>query len=125
VAEKPTGDKTDLRYLEADSVRCPAGNLSDFRVCTTDAESLGNIRGVLISPSTRRCEYLVIESRGLFNHRRFLLPVDAGAVVAEEPRTLKVSARKDELDLESFKPNSVRLFSDDDLVSTLITQDAA
>ena len=60
--EKLIGDKADLRYLEANNVRCSLGNLADFQVCTSDSKSLGNIEGVLISPSTRRCEYFVIES---------------------------------------------------------------
>jgi hypothetical protein len=116
VPEKPATEIADLRYLDASSVRCPAGYLSDFQVCTQDSESLGNIGGVLISPVTRRCEYFVLESRGFLTHKRFLLPVDAGATV---------SARKDELDLETFTPSSVQQFSDEDLITTIFSQDAA
>ena len=115
----------DLRYLEADNVRCPAGNLAEFRVVTADAESLGSVSGVLISPATRRCEYFVIESGGLFSHRRFLLPIEAGAVVQDAPKRLKIPARKDELDLQAYTPNSVREFSDDDLLTALFAKDAA
>lgn len=121
---KRTSEITALRYLDATSVRCPAGYLSDFRVCTQDAESLGNIGGVLISPVTRRCEYFVIESRGFLNHKQFLVPVDAGAIV-QEPATLKINARKDELELEMFTPSSVQKFSDDDLITTIFSQNAA
>ena len=124
MADKPTTAIAGLRYLDASSVRCPAGYLSDFRVCTQDSEALGNIDGVLISPLTRRCEYFVIESRGFLSHKRFLLPVEAGAIV-EEPATLKINARKDELDLETFTPSSVPQFSDDDLIATMFSQDAA
>ena len=121
---KRIDDKADLRYLEANSVRCSAGSLSDFRVRTEDSESLGSVEGVLISPTTRRCEYFVIESPGLFKHRRFLLPVETGASL-EEPKTLKINARKDELDLETFAPSSVPQFSDDDLLTTMFSKDAA
>ena len=121
---KLIGDIAELRYLDASNVRCPAGYLSDFKVCTEDSESLGHINGVLISPVTRRCEYFVIESRGLFSHKRFLLPVEAGAFL-EEPATLKINARKDELDLETFTPSSVQQFSDEDLLTTIFSQDAA
>ena len=124
MAEKQTSEIADLRYLDASSVRCPAGYLSDFKVCTQDSEALGNIGGVLISPLTRRCEYFVIESRGFLSHRRFLLPVDAGATL-QEPATLKINARKDELDFEAFTPSSVQQFSDDDLIATMFSQDAA
>ena len=121
---KQLNTTADLRYLEADNVRCPSGNLREFRVITADAEALGNIRGVLISPATRRCEYFVIESPGLFSRRRFLLPID-GAVVEDEPKSLRITARKDELDLQTFAVASVRQFSDEDLLTAMFTRDAA
>jgi PRC-barrel domain protein len=124
VANKLPGGIADLRYLDASNVRCPAGYLSDFRVCTEDSESLGHIDGVLISPLTRRCEYFVIEAKGLFSNKQFLLPVEEGAML-QEPATLKINARKDELDLETFTPSSVQAFSDDDLITTIFSQDAA
>lgn len=124
MAEKRTAEIADLRYLDASSVRCPAGYLSDFRVCTQDSEALGNIGGVLISPLTRRCEYFVIESRRFLSQKQFLLPIEAGAVV-QEPATLKINARKDELDLEAFTPSSVPQFSDDDLIATMFSREAA
>ena len=126
MAEKLIGDnKADLRYLEANSVRCSLGNLADFQVCTSDSKSLGNVEGVLISPSARRCEYFVIESRSLFEQHRFLLPVVETGAIVEEPKTLKIAARKDELDLEKFTPSSVPQFSDEDLITTIFAQDAA
>jgi len=125
VADKRTGDIADLRYLEANSVRCSSGHLSDFLVCTQDSQPLGTVAGVLISPSTRRCEYFVIESRGLLKHRRFLVPVEAGASLQDEFNTLQIAARKDELDLETFTPSSVPQFSDEDLITTMFSQDAA
>ena len=115
----------DLRYLKADSVNCPSGTLADFRVVTADAEALGNVSGVLISPATRRCEFFVIASPGLLSQRRFLLPVDAGAVLENDPKSLRLSARKDELDLQSYTPHSVPQFSDEDLLTAMFTRDAA
>jgi hypothetical protein len=125
VVTKDLEPAAELRYLEADNVRCPAGNLAEFRVVTADAESLGSVSGVLISPATRRCEYFVIESAGLFSNRRFLLPVEAGAMLQDQPKRLKLAARKDELDLQTFTPRSVPQFSDDDLVTALFAKDAA
>jgi PRC-barrel domain len=119
MADKTLDPTADLRYLGADSVRCPAGNLSGYRVCTGDAQSLGNLTGVLISPSERRLAYFVIETPGLFVHRRYLLPVGTGTVLQEEPRTIRISARKDELDLQTFAPRSVPEFSDEDLMRTM------
>lgn len=119
MAAKALDATDDLRYLAANSVRCPSGNLSGYRVCTQDAHSLGSVKGVLISPSERRLAYFVIEAPGLFGNRRYLLPVDADAVVQEAPRTLRISARKDELDLQTFTPRSVPDFSDEDLLRAL------
>ena len=115
----------DLRYLKADSVNCPSGTLADFRVVTADAKALGNVSGILISPTTRRCEYFVIVSPGLLSQHRFLLPVDAGAILADDPKSLRLTARKDELDLQTFAPHSVPQFSDEDLLTAMFTRDAA
>jgi hypothetical protein len=125
VAEKMLDETADLRYLEAQSVRCPAGNLSEFRVCTEDAHPLGNVEGVLISPSERRLAYFVIDSPGVFVHRRYLLSADAGAVVQDEPKTLRIPVRKDDLHLQTFNPRSVSEFSDDDAVKTMFASTAA
>ena len=98
-----TSDTTHgLRYLDAESVRCFTTNLSGFKVCTGDAQPLGSVNGVLISPSSRQLRYFVIETAGLFA-RRYLLPADAGAVFDEVRKTLQIGAKKDELDLQSFK----------------------
>jgi hypothetical protein len=125
VGAKELEPTADLRYLKADSVNCPSGTLADFRVVTADAEALGSVSGVLISPTTRRCEYFVIVSPGLLFQRRFLLPVEAGAVLADDPKSLRLTARKDELDLQTFTPHSVPPFSDEDLLTAMFTRDAA
>jgi hypothetical protein len=114
----------DLRYVPAQNVRFAAGELAGFRVCTEDAHPVGTVEGVLISPSARRLLYLVVESPGLFLHRRYLLPLEAGAVL-QEPKVLRIPGRKDELELETFTPRSVPAFSDDDLLSAVFSQDAA
>jgi hypothetical protein len=119
VAAKTLDATDDLRYLAANSVHCPTGNLSGYQVCDQDARSLGSVKGVLISPSARRLAYFVLELPGLFVHRRYLLPVDAGAVVQDALKTLRISARKEELDLQSFTLSSVPDFSDDDLLRAL------
>jgi hypothetical protein len=61
----------------------------------------------------------------LLSHRRFLLPVDAGAVLADDPKSLRLTARMDELDLQAFTPHSVPQFSDEDLLTAMFTRDAA
>ena len=125
MADKQLDEIGTLRYLDADNVKCAAGNLSDFRVCTDDAQSLGSIDGVLISPASRRLEYFVIESPGRLLSRKFLLPIEAGPFVQEDPHTLRVAARKDDLHLQMYAPRSIPEFSDADLIETLFTSNAA
>ena len=121
MATNTVGRTDDLRYLEADHVKCRAGSLAGFRVCTEDAQPIGHVRGVLINPAERRVAFLVLDAPGLFKSKRYLLPFDAGAVVAPDPKTLQVAGRRDELDLETFSPKSVEEFSDDDLLTTMFS----
>jgi hypothetical protein len=116
---KHTGTASDLRYLDAHSVRCPAGNLADLDVCTEDAQPLGTVNGVLISPSTRQLRYYVIGKSGLFSRRTYLLSVEEGAVLQPDRKTLRIPARMDQLELTSFSPRSVPECSDDDLISAM------
>jgi hypothetical protein len=121
-----TNNAADLRYLDAHSVSCPAGNLAEFRVCTEDAEPLGSVDGVLISPSQRQLRYYVIDTPGLFAHHRYLLSADEGAVLHPDGKTLQIPARKDEIELTSFSRRSVPEFSDDDLITAMFASpDAA
>jgi len=125
VADKSLEEVGNLRYLDADNVRCAAGNLSGVRVCTDDAQPLGSIDGVLISPASRRLEYFVIDSPGRLRNRKLLLPIEAGPFVQEDPKTLRVAGKKDELHLQMYAPRSIPEFSDADLIETLFASDAA
>jgi hypothetical protein len=100
-------ESAGLRYLDAGSVRCPAGALSEFRVCTEDSQVLGRVEGVLLSPSEGRIAYLVLLLPGFLVNRRYLLPIEAGAIVEDEARRLRVPARRADLDLRTFEPHSV------------------
>lgn len=111
----------DLRYLDAESVRFAAGNLSGFKVCTEDAESLGSVGGVLISPSSRQLCYLVVQKPGLLTHRCYLVS-PAGATIQQDRKMLQVGGTREDLHLESFDPRSVQEFSDDDLLETLFSR---
>lgn len=112
----------DLRYVDAECVRCSAGNLAGFRVCTEDAQPLGSINGVLISPSSRQLKYFVIQTPGRFLQRRYLLSADSGTTVQEDQKTLLIGARRDEVELESFQAQSVPDFSDTDLLEAVFSR---
>jgi hypothetical protein len=121
---KPLENAGDLRYLNAANVRCPEGSLADFQVCTEDAQSLGHVEGVVICPASRRLAYFVTTSPGLLQYQRYLVPVDAGAVLQHEPKTLRLSARKDELDLHTFTPRSIPPLSDEDVAAAMFAKTA-
>ena len=111
-----------LRYVDAESVRCSAGNLAGFRVCTEDAQPLGSVDGVLINPSSRQLKYFVIEMPGRFHQRRYLLSAESGTTVQEERKTLQLDARRDQVELESFTARSVPEFSDADLLDAVFSR---
>jgi hypothetical protein len=111
----------DLRYVDAGSVKCSAGNLSGFRVCTEDEQPLGSVDGVLISPSSRQLRYFVVDMPGRFLHRRYLVPAETGATYLGESKTLQIGARRDEVELESYTPRSVPEFSDSDLLQAMFS----
>ena len=114
-------NQNDLRYVDAESVKCSVGNLSGFRVCTEDAQPLGSMYGVLISPSARQLKYFVVAMTGRFLQRWYLVPAESGAQVIENSRTLQIGARRDEVELEFFKPRSVPQFSDTDLLQVMFS----
>ena len=102
------------------------GQSGGVPVVTADAEALGNVGSVLISPSTRRCEYFVIASPGCFH--------TAGSCFRSKPvqsrtrvrHTLKISARKDELNLEAFTPSfGAAVLRRRSLITTIFSRDAA
>lgn len=118
-------ESAGLRYLDAASVRCPAGALSAFRVCTEDARLLGSVEGVLISPSEGRIAYLVLLIPGFLVNRRYLLPIEAGAIVEDDAMRLRVPARRADLDLRTFEPHSVPDLTGGELPTTLSGKHAA
>lgn len=124
VIDEPV-DAADLRYLNAEHVRCPIGALAGVEVRSADDESLGHLDGVLLDPLQRRVCYLVLHSSGLFRRRRFLLPVDAAPHVEAENRILRVEAQAGELERECFDPRAVRPFSDEDVVTAMFAPHAA
>jgi hypothetical protein len=119
------GRHTDLRYLEAEHVRCPEGTLADLSVCTRDDEALGAIDGVLVDPVARRLRYFVVESPARVLRRRYLLRADAPATFDRGARRLRVEADAGELEREGFDADAVPRFSDEDVVTAIFGSTAA
>lgn len=120
--DNPAGD---LRYLDAQRVRCPLGTLADLALRSEDDEKLGAIEGVLIDPAQRRVLYYVVESPGWFRARRYLLPADAPARVHSQDRVLRFGAPAAALERREFDPESTPEFSDDDLLTAMFPPHAA
>ena len=100
-----TGTERRPAISEGGQRESSVGNLAEFRVVTADAEALGNVSGVLISPATRRCEFFVIASLACSPSAGSLLPDRCGrGPRRDDPKSLRLTARKDELDLQAFSP---------------------
>ena len=109
----------DLRYLEAEHVRCPFGTLAGLEVRTADDEKLGELNGVLLDPSQRRLCFLVVQARGLMRKQQYLVPVTAAPHVEGKRMILRVEAQKAEVAPARFDASTVRPFSDEDAVTAM------
>ena len=123
--EHTGGDTGDLRYLDAEHVRCPIGTLAGLEVRTADDETLGELDGVLLDPAQRRLRFLVVQAPGLLRKRRYLLPVDAAPHVEGKDMILRVEANAGEMAPERFDARAVRPFSDEDAVTAMFAPRAA
>jgi hypothetical protein len=124
-AQQQPDDTSNLRYLEARHVRCPAGTLDNLRVCTEDDEHLGAIDGVLLDPVRRRLCYFVVKSPAMLLKRRYLVPADAPAIFEPESKLLRLEAQSNELEREAFEAAAVQPFSDEDVITAMFSRSAA
>lgn len=117
--EVNTGETDSLRYLEANAVECPTGNLEGLSLVSQDDKSMGVINGVLIDPMSRKLRYFVVEAARMFNRRRYLVSADTPAVMLPEDRALRVEMSSDSFERQRFDSRSVARFSDDDLLNAM------
>jgi len=108
---------TDLRFLDADKVASPAGQLSGFELCSRDHEMVGTIDGVLIDPPARRVRYLVLKIANQANH--CLLPVETSVQMDAVPRIGWIDGARADLDLEPYDLASAREFTADDAITAI------
>jgi hypothetical protein len=111
--------------LQADNVELPAGTLAGLQLCSRDDQSLGALDGVLIEPSTRRVRYFVVKRAGWLRSNRYLLPLETPAHVDRERNVLRLEVSADDLPRENFDANTVRPFSDEDVVTAMFAPNAA
>src|SRR4051812_26370256 len=107
-----------LRYLEASRVMGPAGLMNAIDVRTRGDEPVGCVHGVLIDPQERTLRYLIVEASEGFNHRRYLLPIDATATMNPMGHSLCVELESDDFSaLDEFDVDAFRKFTDEDAVA--------
>ena len=105
--------------MQAQNVEIPAGRFAGLEVCSRDDEKLGDIDGVLIEPSARRVRYFVVKSTGWLSRQRYLLAVDDLAHVERDQNVLRMESRAAELPRQIFDADTVRPFSDEDVVTAM------
>jgi hypothetical protein len=118
-----------LCYLEASKVRTPIGNLLGIDVRDPGDGKLGSLKGVLIEAAARRVRYFVVEAVGWWKTRCYLVAAD-DPIITVEPDRGALCVHSPVADLKGrgkceFEIDSVRPYSDDDLIAAMFAQRAA
>jgi ferritin-like metal-binding protein YciE len=111
-APKPT---ERLRFVPA--IRSPSGYGAHERlpVCSDAGEELGTFDGLIIDSASQEPRYAVVDSGGLFIHRRFLLPFDAITFDAGKRMLCAAVAKDIASRYPSFDPDEFERMSDTEL----------
>ena len=112
-----------LCYLDASKVRTSIGDLDGVNLRDPHDEELGSLKGVLIEAAARRVRYFVVEVAGRLRTHCYLVPADDPVTVQEDRRTLRVDSNAADLIRSGeFKIDSVRPYSDDDLMAAMFAK---
>src|SRR2546423_1477498 len=105
---QPQPAQGGLRYLEATDARKNADAWTRLSIRNGEDEDLGSFDGLVIDGISHHPRYIVVDSGGLFVHRRYLLPF--GAVQFEESARLlrvhipkELASRYPSFDRDAFK----------------------
>ena len=114
-----------LCYLDASKVKSPLGELAALKLESTGKRELGTLDGVLIDPAQRRVRYYVVDQSSWFRSRKYLIPTDCPASVEPQRNVLRLEVQPG--DLTSYRDirDSVRPWSDEDLVDALFARQVA
>jgi len=93
-------------------------------VRTRDEEKIGDVDGVIIEPSARRVRYLVVKS-GRFRKGRYLVPVENLAQLDRSHGALRLHEPAAHIEREAFDAESVRPFTDEDVITVMFAPTAA
>jgi hypothetical protein len=96
-----------------------------LEVRTRENERIGRLDGIIIDPEERRARYLVVDEDRFLRHHRYVLPLVATQIDAEQ-RALRVDVDKDDLtDADEFDASAFPPFSDEDLMTALFARPSA
>jgi hypothetical protein len=110
-----------LRYLAAEKVDTPAGNLDRASVVSPTGERLGNLDGIVIDPTERRASFLVVSARRPLLMRRYLMPIMASRLV-QDRESVTVRVEREDLGALPEMPGGIASFSDDDLLTAMFSE---
>ena len=109
-----------LCFLDVSKVRTSIGDLNGVNLRDPYDKELGSLKGVLIEAAARRLRYFVVEVAGRSTTHCYLVPADDPVTVQEDRRTLRVDSNAADLMRSGeFKIDSVRPYSDDDLMAAM------
>ena len=112
-----------LCFLDVSKVRTSIGDLNGVNLCDPYDEELGSLKGVLIEAAARRVRYFVVEVAAQSRTHCYLVPADDPVTVQEDRRTLRVGSNAADLIRSGeFNIDSVRPYSDDDLMAAMFAQ---
>jgi PRC-barrel domain len=114
-----------LCYLAAQDVEIPEGTLAGLDLCSLDQKRLGTLDGVIIDAAARRVRYYVVAAKGWFSAKRFLLPADQPTHLETDEHIMRIELDADDVRRAEFNRDSVRAFSDEDLMAALFSTHAA
>ena len=115
-----------LCYLDASKVRTSSGDLEGVNLRDPEDEELGSLKGVLIEAAARRVRYFVVEAAGRSRTHCYLVPADDPVTLQADRRTLRVDTHATDLIRSGeFNIDSVRAYSDDDMMAAMFPASAA
>jgi hypothetical protein len=111
-----------LRYVDAARLTTPFGSLGGVELVGAENNKVGRLDGVLIDPRERQLRFFVVESRGWFTTRHYLLSVRPTRIEREQ-RALRVDIDPEEVSrLPIIHPDALPPFSDEDLIGAMFAQ---
>lgn len=96
---------SELRYVGADDVDRSDLDFNHLDALGNDGSRLGDVGGFLVDPSSGRLVYTVVDTRGWFTSRRFLVPAD--------PARVDIAARALHLDVSRSTLHHYPRYHDD------------